>query len=1374
MTFNLFGPPTKCDIKVGYISTDRGYVAGIGIHDANVYAKSNPGTTFIFATRERIRYLNINEINKLTPDDLTSQVDECKGIQMDKKSDDAPIKVIFMGGGGIGAQANPIIGRDGGVIGIDMVHRGFGYQYPPQVEVRDESGIAAGAVVIAGIGTTATVYQTYEDEEDFEVYDLDTCAPRQVGFGSVYNIDGKNIGSWNPNRYVNPSETPFQETVEQYIKFLNAPRIPWWTTRTEAPLKTTGDGKTTRNFYKVDFWYWKDFLNSYGISPVPKSNIKGSDFAGKWYTFEWNVDFPYDGDYVFRAQCDNEGRFFLDNEAVSDFKIGKGGAAGHVLSNPLRFKETVKKGKHNLRLELYNHHFREKFKVQQQGTGPQQDIRNEIQVAGTDFIKKSNGYFMKVGGNVQTEVTLKLTYNDNPKTAGTAITKIIIPNTDGPDLILEREKSGSSYKKSGSVTAKGVFTKSEEGYGPIQLFGNDGGSKLERKNVAYGAETTRYGVINFFDTHGTDINASLRALSAVNLQDSREVRGKITGLKSTETTEVVTVFNTVDYINKANRKLWRTNVYNRGGFLNEYGICPFDTSVALNDNPYAGTHKIVWGNVNFPVTGNYVIEIAVDDSVNLQIGDQVSIRKEGFKPGTSVGTGKYRRVHTIKQGNYPITADLDQITGGRFGFDGIKGTNPMALAINIETVYSENERIVQKSWEENPMSIAMTIEAPAPPIPQQPVPVQTGACPPNPFWTTRFPAKQQWHPVAFKHWPKFINKYAMSPVPPYDDKNTSGGGGIWINEWTIDVPYDGYYKMKGEVDDEAEFWIDGQKVLDLQKKRKGESKFFLKEGSKTIKVEIHNYKFEETKLIDQKIFNTSDWLGNTALPATKKSVRFKITSGSMFSNGIEIPELGINFAKEFTPVRDADGNILGQKGQLKEALVKEVEINKVYTIKVTSKETKQGVRLRAKGSVLQMEDHTDGDWSDIQCAASDGRFYDFKNGPNEATCKFIVTKPPKVSDKTTLVGGTIREGVTYEGPRLASYGSFPDMGKLFSPFHQDPQEIMGKSWNLKWKNVNFPESGTYTLNIIADDTLTVKIDGREVGFVKVMQGVRSYNFEVAAGKHSIEMKLTNIPAPVGTTFRTNPVVGGALITRKVRVGTGVLKPWMVNPVYVAAKLIPPPCPKAIGGKGTVDPVRPIDPGCGYRPPKGPGYPVGLKLTEIVITNKGINYNCAVDQVVIEPNEGGAKLSLCDCGPFGTINKVCVDDGGFGYTKVPKVRIISDTGINAELVPVFETVRDPVGPAIDQDKLIQVTDLVGVKQTGYYEGRAYYGAIFYKEGVKYAGYYETPGELVQIYDTMQESIDGMVTTPPSAILRQGTDISSDDPNLNIPGTPDNLV
>ena len=65
-------------------------------------------------------------------------------------------------------------------------------------------------------------------------------------------------------------------------------------------------------------------------------------------------------------------------------------------------------------------------------------------------------------------------------------------------------------------------------------------------------------------------------------------------------------------------------------------------------------------------------------------------------------------------------------------------------------------------------------------------------------------------------------------------------------------------------------------------------------------------------------------------------------------------------------------------------------------------------------------------------------------------------------------------------------------------------------------------------------------------------------------------------------------------------------------------------------------------------------------------------------------------------------------------------------------------------------------------------------MFYQDNVKYAGWYETAGELVQIYDTMQESIDAEVTTPPSAILRQGSDVSNNDKGLNLPGTPNNLT
>ena len=61
---NLFGEATKQDIKVGYISTTRGYVTGIGVNDANIYAQKDPGTTFIFTTRDEIKFLNINEVKK--------------------------------------------------------------------------------------------------------------------------------------------------------------------------------------------------------------------------------------------------------------------------------------------------------------------------------------------------------------------------------------------------------------------------------------------------------------------------------------------------------------------------------------------------------------------------------------------------------------------------------------------------------------------------------------------------------------------------------------------------------------------------------------------------------------------------------------------------------------------------------------------------------------------------------------------------------------------------------------------------------------------------------------------------------------------------------------------------------------------------------------------------------------------------------------------------------------------------------------------------------------------------------------------------------------------------------------------------------------
>ena len=46
--FNIFKPTSKDDIRVGYISTDRGYIQGIDVCAANVHAQKNPGEVFIY------------------------------------------------------------------------------------------------------------------------------------------------------------------------------------------------------------------------------------------------------------------------------------------------------------------------------------------------------------------------------------------------------------------------------------------------------------------------------------------------------------------------------------------------------------------------------------------------------------------------------------------------------------------------------------------------------------------------------------------------------------------------------------------------------------------------------------------------------------------------------------------------------------------------------------------------------------------------------------------------------------------------------------------------------------------------------------------------------------------------------------------------------------------------------------------------------------------------------------------------------------------------------------------------------------------------------------------------------------------------------
>jgi hypothetical protein len=1184
MSFKLSGPPTKDDIKVAYIDPKLGLVEGVSICQANEYALKEPGTTFIFRDgKQTLQYLNINEVNTIDPIILTT-TDECGGIS--EKKECGPPTIQIFGGGGIGAAGNPIVGNDGAILAVDIVRGGNGYQFPPLIAARDVCNNGSGATFVSVIGEVVETTETFENEADFEEYEI--CEPTDVGYGQNWGPNGEDLGPWDPKTYTEPGEDPIRKEVGEFEELVrNLARSPYWSTRKNKPTKVTcSDAKIIPSEYNVTFPAWNEFMNSYAISPVSPSNVKGSDFAGRLFTYEWSEDFPYDGEYIFRGLCDNQAQLYFDNLKIADL--------ASFADSVIPIQKTITKGLHNIRVDLLN-------------------------VPITETVTRQS------------------------------------PTVEAPS-------SPNS---------------------PIQ---------------------------------------------------------------------VKKVFNTLDYISKANRTLWRTNVNGKGGFINEFGICPFDTSVTLTDNPYAGTHTIVWNNINFPVDGSYRIRMGVDDSVTLFIGDE-RIRYEGFIAGTNTSNPEYNVNKFFKAGNYTVRAELEQIPGGVFGFSDARNANPMVLAIDIEVTTVTETIISTKSWNENPMGLALTIDAPEPPIPQEPILEQEGRCPNNPIWTTRFPgAKEFWFPVRHRAWADFFNRYAISPIRPLDTPGTDGGGIVFRNYWDIDIPYDGFYQFAVQRDNTARFYVDGTLAFDIKssgdelwKDKRNKPKFqkvFITKGRHVISVELENEATEAYDQVNQKIFRTLDW--QVSLPAsspqsTTIDVNFNFIGNSSAANthNYKITELGIDIFKP-------------RKTGLNQNITKNCVSGQVYEVEFFNNGSPGGTIIQRNDSFIEYEDGG-GNTLDASINIDKGKFLNVRGNK----CSFVVGEPiPPAPITGGLTGGTSRDGVTYEGPALTSY-----IPGYISPVFQNvltpTDEIQGKTWIMTWKNVDFPEDGQYDLITKADDLVIIRVDGVEVGRHNL--GVDGENFKQSSfnatkGKRTLELELSNLSFP-NTGFPENPVYTSVEINKNVsllRAGSG--KSWDENPIGVGAILIPPPCPRKISGKGVVTDIIVTDPGNGFLPPVSPLSP---PPSTVSVTPSDVPGAAAgAPGAGVGPPDAGVGAPDADVGVSPTIITIVPPSG-------------APTGINARFIPQFEVVRDPI--VVNPQQLLQVTDLVGLKQTGYVNGRPYYGSVYYDRGIRYAGFYETVGEPVRVYDTLRESITAQVTTSPSAILRQGTDIRSNDPLLNIPGT-----
>ena len=180
-------------------------------------------------------------------------------------------------------------------------------------------------------------------------------------------------------------------------------------------------------------------------------------------------------------------------------------------------------------------------------------------------------------------------------------------------------------------------------------------------------------------------------------------------------------------------------------------------------------------------------------------------------------------------------------------------------------------------------------------------------------------------------------------------------------------------------------------------------------------------------------------------------------------------------------------------------------------------------------------------------------------------------------------------------------------------------------------------------------------------------------------------------------------------------------------------------------------------GSGYLPPKSsvPQYPAILQLSDVLVANPGINYDCGVDEIVIEPANGTQLSYICE--PFGKISGVKILKAG-NFTDLPTIRMKTKTGVNAAFTPVFDVIRDPVPIEPVISDIVQVFDLVGLNVNGFIGGKEYYGNVYFENGVKFAGTSAKSGTDIRVFETRESSISG-VNVPVARVQRVDEEISA---------------
>ena len=114
------------------------------------------------------------------------------------------------------------------------------------------------------------------------------------------------------------------------------------------------------------------------------------------------------------------------------------------------------------------------------------------------------------------------------------------------------------------------------------------------------------------------------------------------------------------------------------------------------------------------------------------------------------------------------------------------------------------------------------------------------------------------------------------------------------------------------------------------------------------------------------------------------------------------------------------------------------------------------------------------------------------------------------------------------------------------------------------------------------------------------------------------------------------------------------------------------------------------------------YNVVLEIGDVYIENTGVNYSSG-DQIVIEPSNGAELEPKYD--DTGRLIRVNILNPGIGFVEFPQIFINSNTGVNANIIPIFNITRlteNEDGDALPEipqgTPLISVVDCVGIQET----------------------------------------------------------------------------